>query len=57
MLDVIAEEREALKPLLLRVIHRHLSPAIALHRLLARMSRETREMLFAMRDAELATQH
>jgi hypothetical protein len=57
MLDVIAEEREALKPLLLRRDPPPPESAIALHRLLARMSRETREMLFAMRDAESATQH
>jgi hypothetical protein len=57
MLDVIAEEREALKPLLQRRDPPPPPSAIALNRVLMRMSRETREMLFAMVDAESATQH
>ena len=57
MLDVIAEESEALKPLLLRRDPPPPHSAIALQRVLAKMSRETREMLFAMVDVESATQH
>lgn len=58
MLDVIAEEREALKPLLQRCDRPPPPSAIAFHQVLMRMSRETREMLlFAMVDAESATQH
>jgi hypothetical protein len=57
MLDVIAEESEALKPLLLRRGPPPPRSAIDLQRVLLRMSRETREMLFAMVDAETATRH
>ena len=55
MLDAIGEEMEVLKPLLRRPEPPQF--AIVLNRRLARMARETREVLFAMRAAEIATVH